>query len=108
MEIDLDPILNAVHPWELNLKIGGKVFSVRRLTNSDMKRLGDAEKHSEKSNRQFLTSLFDGNPSEPGEWGADRLSAVIAAIGTYYQEAVVRPNSVAAATAVASAIGSSS
>lgn len=100
--VDLDEIINQVKPWGLTLKLDGVTLRVRRLSNLDIKRLADARHFSDAQNRVFIAGLFESDePTGVAQWDAERISAVIGAIGAYYQEAVIRPNLEAATTAVA-------
>lgn len=103
MNIDLDQILQTAKPWNLSLTLDGLRLPVRRCTAADVKRIQDAGRYGEEENRAFVTGLF-GDQAANVQWDAERVSLVITAVISYYNETVLRKNVELATRAVAAAM----
>jgi hypothetical protein len=103
--ISLADIYERIEPWDFSIELErGKPLPVRRLSNEDVARINAMLKApaTSDSSRELLAEFFGDSvaAADVAAWDNAKVSMVLTAILTYYQEAVLKKKSVDVAALV--------
>ena len=85
MRIDLDGIINAIDPWDLEIRIGGQWRRTRPLTLADLVAIEGLRAMKPGTAAELLAGLFEP-PLAQGDITTDAIGGIAATVTSYLQE----------------------
>lgn len=84
-DLEQHKALAAVMPWECHVRVGGKQYRIRRLTNADVLAFTRLGKLPPAEQEAFVIGLFEGDVPAVRDWDQDTFAGFFASVTGYVQ-----------------------